>query len=275
MDQIKLCEKINGALRHIIIDDGEKVISAGTGTIINEKGYILTAKHVVAYGGSFYPGKLIVTSPKSQVESEYTYFSDPNLSIKIDLPDLLKPIEIDLAILKPKKDIQTNFLELYDGKAPVGTDVLLAGFPDDVDVPLNFVESFNLMNPDMTDAKKVMDKRFIYYMRQPLFKKGMIGSMLSINIDAPAQRIKIDGASYTIDTELTYGGSGGPIVNMEGKLLGVIIRKGFTSAKKLEIQHKNQGIIDKLPSGTGFGLSHHLITGIYRWGCRFQNDFSR
>jgi len=49
---------------------------------------------------------------------------------------------------------------------------------------------------------------------------------------------------------------------MDGKLLGVIIRKGLTSAKKLQIQQSNQGIIDKLPSGTGFGLSHHLITGI-------------
>ena len=154
-------------------------------------------------------------------------------------------------------------MELYDGKAPVGTDVILAGFPDDVDIPLNFDESFNLMNPDMTNVKKALDKRFIYYMRQPLFKKGMIGSMSGIHIEAPEQGILIDGASYTIDTELTYGGSGGPIVNMDGKLLGVIIRKGFTSAKKLQIQQSNQGIIEKLPSSTGFGLSHHLITGIY------------
>jgi len=65
-------------------------------------------------------------------------------------------------------------------------------------------------------------------------------------------------------TELTYGGSGGPIVNIDGKLFGVIIRKGFTSAKKLQIQQSIQGIIDKLPSGTGFDLSHHLITGIYQ-----------
>jgi hypothetical protein len=50
---------------------------------------------------------------------------------------------------------------------------------------------------------------------------------------------------------------------MDGKLLGVIIRKGFTSAKKLQIQQMNQGTLNKLPSGTGFGLSHHLITGIY------------
>ena len=263
MDQINLCEKIKGVLRHIIIDDGEKVISAGTGIIINEKGYILTAKHVVAYGGKIYQGQLIVIPPGSKKECEYVFFSDPKLSIDISSPDLLKPVEIDLAILKPKEHIHTEFLELFDGKAPVGTDVILAGFPDDVDVPLNFDESFNLMNPDMTDVKKVMDKRFIYYMRQPLFKKGMIGSMTPISIDASGQNIKISGASYTIDTELTYGGSGGPIVDMAGKLLGVIVRKGFTSAKKLEIQHRTQGLVDKLPSGTGFGLSHHLITGIY------------
>ena len=261
MNQINLCERIRGSLRHIIIDDGKKVISSGTGTIINKNGLILTAKHVVASGGKFYQGQLIVTSPGSKKECEYQYSCNPKLAIDINHPDLLKPINIDLAILKPKENIQTDFLELFDGKAPVGTDVILAGFPDDVDVPLNFDESFNLMNPDMTDAKKVMDKRFIYYMRQPLFKKGMIGSMININIDA-GRNIKIRAASYTIDTDLTYGGSGGPIVDMNGKLLGVIVRKGFSSAKKLEIQHRSQGIVEKLPSGIGFGLSHHLITGL-------------
>ena len=263
MDQIELCEKIKRSLRHIIIDDGKKVVSAGTGTVINKEGYILTAKHVVAYMGKFFPGKLIVMSPYGKEECEYFYFSDPKLAIDINHPDLLKPIEIDLAILKPKLNIQSEFLELYDGIATVGTDVILAGFPDDVDVPLNFIESFNLMNPDMTDAKKILEKKFIYYMRQPLFKKGMIGNFSSISIDASDQDIKINGASYIIDTDLTYGGSGGPIVNIDGKLLGVIVRKGFTSAKKLEIQHKNQGIVEKLPSGTGFGLSHQLIINIY------------
>lgn len=83
MDQVNLCEKINQALRHIIIDDGEKVISSGTGIVINQKGYVLTAKHVVANGGRFYPGNLIVTSPKSNEESKYNFFSDPNLSLNI------------------------------------------------------------------------------------------------------------------------------------------------------------------------------------------------
>src|SRR5574340_122632 len=255
MDQINLCEKIKKSLRRIIIDDGEKVISAGTGIVINEKGYILTAKHVVASGGKFYPGQLIVTLSDSKKECEYEYFTDPKLAIDIKHPDLLKPVEIDLAILKPKQHVQTNFLELFDGKAPVGTDVILAGFPDDVDVPLNYVESFNLMNFDMIDVKENMDKRFNYLMRSPLFKKGMIGSMTPISIKDSGKNIEISGASYTIDTDLTYGGSGGPIVDMNGKLLGVIIRKGFTSAKKLEIQHSTNGIVEKLPSGTGFGLS--------------------
>jgi len=264
MDQINLCKKIKEALRHIIIDDGEKVISAGTGTVINEKGYIVTAKHVVSYSGKFYPGQLIVTLSDSKKECEYEYFSDPNLAIDVNLPDLIKPVEIDLAILKPKEDIQTEFLELFDGKAPVGTDVILAGFPDDVDFPLNFSESFNLMNPDMTDAKKMMDNRFNYYMRTPLFKKGMIGNMTSITINDSGKDIKISGASYIIDTNLTYGGSGGPIVGMDGKLLGVILRKGLTSAKEFQIQHRTQSIVEKIPSGVGIGLSHHLITEIYQ-----------
>ncbi|HDY74976.1 MAG TPA: hypothetical protein ENH49_00470 [Candidatus Marinimicrobia bacterium] len=93
MNQINLCERIRGSLRHIIIDDGKKVISSGTGTIINKNGLILTAKHVVASGGKFYQGQLIVTSPGSRKECEYQYSSNPKLAIDINHPDLLKPVK--------------------------------------------------------------------------------------------------------------------------------------------------------------------------------------
>jgi ribosomal protein L21E len=175
----------------------------------------------------------------------------------------MHPFTIDLALLKPKYKLQTVFLEMQEEVAQIGTDVILAGFPDDVGMPMNFDEYLNLMNPDMTDIKKSIDKKFSYYLRQPLFKSSMIGSVSKINIVADNIGIKIDGASYITDTDLTYGGSGGPIVSMGGKLLGVIIRKGFTDAKKLMIQHLSQNVLPRLPSGIGFGLSHHLITKVY------------
>jgi len=223
MNKIELCEKIKRSLRKIIVDNGEKIVSAGSGVVVDENGSVLTAKHVVASNGKFYPGKLVVKSLFGGKEVEYVCVSHPNYAIDINLPDLMHPFTIDLAILKPKSDIKTEFLELEEVVAPIGTDVIMAGFPDDVNVPMNFDEYLNLMNPDMNDTKKLIDKRFSYYMRQPLFKNSMVGSMTKVNIHADNIGVKIEGASYITDTDLTYGGSGGPIVNMEGKLSMVML----------------------------------------------------
>jgi ribosomal protein L21E len=263
MNKIELCEKIKSSIRKIIVDNGEKIISAGTGVVVDANGSILTAKHVIASNGKFYPGKLVVQSASGDKDIEYVCVSDPNYAIDINQPSLMHPFTIDLALLKPKYKLQTVFLEMQEEVAQIGTDVILAGFPDDVGMPMNFDEYLNLMNPDMTDIKKSIDKKFSYYLRQPLFKSSMIGSVSKINIVADNIGIKIDGASYITDTDLTYGGSGGPIVSMGGKLLGVIIRKGFTDAKKSMIQHLSQNVLPRLPSGIGFGLSHHLITKVY------------
>ena len=263
MNQIELCEYIRKSIRQIIIDDGKRVISSGTGVVIDKSGTLLTAKHVVARNNKFYNGNLLVRAPSKGENIEYNYFSDPTLKIDINLPKLIHPINIDLAILKPKNKIETTFIPLYDNVASVGTDIIIGGYPDDVSLPLNFDEIFNLMNPDMMTVKQHLDIKFKYYMRQPLFKQGMIGCVTPIHIEANNLNLIIDAATYILDTDLTYGGSGGPIINSKGELLGIITRKGFTDASKFRIRSES-GILEKLPSGIGYGLSHQLITKVYK-----------
>ena len=47
MDKIEICKKLKETTRQIIIHDDEEIISKGSGVIINSKGGILTAAHVV------------------------------------------------------------------------------------------------------------------------------------------------------------------------------------------------------------------------------------
>jgi len=71
MNKIELCEKIKQSLRMIIIDNDEKIISAGSGIVVDGIGTVLTAKHVIASNGKFYPGNLIVRSPLGGKDIEY------------------------------------------------------------------------------------------------------------------------------------------------------------------------------------------------------------
>ncbi len=72
-----------------------------------------------------------------------------------------------------------------------------------------------------------------------MFKNGMIGNCQKINLNFGAtslgikgiNNVSVPGANYWLDNHLTYGGSGGPIVNMNGELLGIVCEKAFTESK--------------------------------------------
>ena len=66
-------------------------------------------------------------------------------------PMYMRPLQIDLMILKPKASLRgCESLSLRSDIPPEGTDVMLGGFPDDVLLPFMFNEAFEVMNPDMT-----------------------------------------------------------------------------------------------------------------------------
>ena len=261
MNKIEICHNVKKAIRSIVIDNGKKVLSAGTGVIIKEDGTLITAKHVIeTEDAGIYHGKILVKGSEiEQLEYQPVIF---NFGFDINSPELIKPINIDLTILKPVKKIEkAKFISLYQGIAEVGTDVIIAGFPDDVDLPFNFLDKLNSDNPEIKKAEQQINNRFKYFFRQLMFKNGMIGHSQKIklnNFDVSKlgidklKTINVTGATYWIDNQLTYGGSGGPIVNSKGELLGIICQKAFTDAKMPNIK--------KLPSGTGMGLSHQLIS---------------
>ncbi len=156
-----------------------------------------------------------------------------------------------------------EYIKLFDGIAEIGTDIIMAGFPDDIKLPFNFIEKLKKENPAMVEAKNAIDYKFQFYFRQLMFKGGMIGHCQKIHLNnfdvskssiSGLGKINVLGAIYWIDNQLTYGGSGGPIVNSGGELLGIICEKALTKSKMPEMP--------ELPSGTGMGLSHQLITWI-------------
>ena len=79
-----------------------------------------------------------------------------------------------------------------------------------------------------------------------MVRHGIVGSVQKIQIND-----NINGATYWIDNAVTYGASGGPVVDSFGKLIGIISEKGVTDGVDSE---------NSVPSGSTMALSHKLIT---------------
>lgn len=262
MSKIEVCNKLKRVIRHIVVDDGIRILSAGTGVVVKEDGTLITAKHVIESENGTYLGKIFVREINTEpIEYQSVIHG---FSFDINQPEFIKPISIDLTVLRPVKKLSgVEYINLLDGLAEVGTDIVMAGFPDDIKLPFNFIEKLKTENPKMAGVKKAIDNRFKYYFSQLMFKSGMIGHCQPIhlnNCDIKSlginglDEINVVGATYWIDNQLTYGGSGGPIVNLDGQLLGLICEKALTASKMPGIS--------ELPSGTGMGLSHQLISWI-------------
>jgi hypothetical protein len=264
MDKIEICQKVKKTIRRIIVQDESRVLSIGSGVVIKPDGTLITAKHVIEDEKiGVYRGHICVKGLESE-EFEYLPVIT-GLKVDINLPEYIDPINIDLTILKPTKKLENiDFLPLCKDLAQVGTDIIMGGFPDDIEFPLSFLEKINENNPEMIKVKEAFNKKFKYYFRQLMCKQAMIGNLQKINLkcDVGSLRIKdltninVLGATYWLDNHLTYGGSGGSVVNMSGELLGIICRKALTNFKRDELT----GSLEKIPSGTGMALSHQLIS---------------
>jgi len=260
MNKIEICKKIKESIRHLVLFDDNKIVGSGTGIVIEKTGELLTANHVVKK----YP---ILSNPKIFADGigdiprlEYKPLL-LGLSLDINMSQYAKPLEIDLAILKPTEKQSTfAFIELDDNNAVEGEEVIMAGFPDEIKPPLNFDKMLNFDNPELEKQRDQIDNFFKHLMSLIMMKSGMIGSVQGVKLNSTKinipgfnrREINVEGAVYWIDNASTYGASGGPVVNPYGKLIGIVSEKGLT-------QLEPYSEID-IPSGSTMALSHKLIT---------------
>jgi len=251
MDKKEICQKIKYAMRKVIITLDGNVISFGSGVVISHSGVLLTANHVLEDCLGDPRARIIVDGVEKINQIEYKIRLG-GVSFNINQPEFVKPINIDLAILEPIKAMNADFfVELGNGLASEGEEVIMAGFPDDINPPLNFNKVLNFDNPKLGEKKMEIENFFENSMRFLMMKSAIVGNVQKVNIQDSQKNINIGGGVYWLDNTVTYGASGGAVVDSSCKLLGIISEKGVTGGVDST---------DRVPSGSTMALSHELIT---------------
>ncbi len=253
----------------------DKLLATGTGVTIDSQGTVLTAGHVLCDDGEFRSERVLVTTDEGLFPYKPVLSGD--LAFEMDLKGLSGSLEIDLNILTPLVQLSdASYLPLSGSVSEVGEEMIMAGYSDEIVFqvhPDQFVDldAFEGEDPRTRLEKEIFSERF----KVEMLKRGMVGNVQKLylsNVDLERagidDSISIEGAYYGIDTHLTEGGSGGPVVNKNGEVIGVVIRRSKTES--------GNRWVPLLPADTGVVLSHHLASWALEYmGLHREPDWKR
>ncbi len=258
MNTIEICSKLEDTTYLVTSFTGqeplnpETTIGLGSGVTINGSGDLLTAAHVIT-------GRIPV-KPEDVGDPNVIYLamrkSDPQFiqyhpvfwGIAIQNEYVKSPITVDLAILRPVT-ARSNVPHLRINMQPIraGIQVLMAGHPDDMDLPFAFDQLLDQRKPEVAAASSN-----IRVARQLLMiKSGMIGHSNEVSLSDGS--LTLEGDVFYIDNAMHSGASGGPIVNMSAEVVGIITQRAITPVASEQAPNL------KVPSGSTVAISPRTI----------------
>jgi hypothetical protein len=155
MDAIQISAKLRETTYAINVLFEDECISSGSGVAVNRLGDILTAAHVVT-------GRLPIRAedlrdPKVRIIARratefFAEYEPIGCGIEFHSEYFRDPIIIDFALLRaksPGRDVP--YLPISEKVPQVGTRVLMAGFPDDMEPPFSFDRKLDLQNREIQE----------------------------------------------------------------------------------------------------------------------------
>ena len=179
----------------------------GSAWLATESGLLITNRHVA-----------IPWSTNEQVGPLFEQGYHPALRLRGYLPDQTEPIELefvtasdemDLAVVHAPDLVGREPLELAEANPSPGQPILVLGYPAGIDALLArsgamFVDSLMQRRPDFwAVVQKLSEAGFI----RPLATRGIVG--------------QVTPSTIAYDAETTRGGSGGPVLSLDGQVVAV------------------------------------------------------
>ena len=184
----------------------------GTGFLASDNGQILTNHHVAEPWWENEDIKSLLTQGLDPVVTEMrAYFPGVSHGITIDTERISSAA--DVAIVRGDvSGLGIKTVALADGQAAAisGAPVVLLGYPTAIDAMLARAGSETLRSiakASKGDPSEVMEELARRHLIRPITTQGHIGDVLSDRI--------------VYDAQTTSGGSGGPLFNDQGKVIGI------------------------------------------------------
>jgi len=234
--------------------------SAGSAVCINENGDLITAAHVIlGTSNKMHSAKLTgqeIIIARTQ-NTQWENYAVSLCGISIEMQNVFRtPLYLDLAYLKPLSCAsKRQYIPVMRNPSPLGSSVLMAGFPTEADSPFGFHRHLDLSNPvysrpDHQTPRKLKDMKC-----RLLIKSGMIGVSDEASFNHDNSSEKFLATCYYIDNGMHDGASGGPVINNHGELVATITMRALTTVSHLELKEPNIAI----PSGSTIAISSYSI----------------
>jgi len=179
----------------------------GSAWLATDDGLLVTNRHVA-----------IPWSENDQIGPIFERGFEPRLRLLGYLPDRAEPVELEFLAASPDVDLAVVRAPDLAGREPLrlaeenpgpGQAILVLGYPAGIDALLArsgsvFVDSLMQRRPDFwTVVRELSDAGFI----RPLATRGIVG--------------QVTPSTVAYDAETTRGGSGGPVLSLDGEVVAV------------------------------------------------------
>jgi DNA-binding response OmpR family regulator/S1-C subfamily serine protease len=197
-----------------------KVDVFGTGFPAGPEGRVLTNRHVAQpWWNNDELTDLTSQGFTPEISSIRAYFPNDPRAFTAEIQDISK--DTDLATMRVNmKDLKRTVLTIDSGKtaAVTGEPIVLMGYATGLAAILARTDegtAESIMTHSGSDVSQVLDELARRNLIHPLITQGHIGDILPDKI--------------VFDAQTTSGGSGGPLFNKQGKVIGVTfaVLKGF------------------------------------------------
>lgn len=265
MNTIKICSKLKETTYFVNVFEGAKHeplnpetnFSVGSAVAISSKGDLLTAAHVVTGRLPIreedlqHPNVTILAMNKGERGGVFNQYILFGYITSLTTPLAKEPLTIDLAILRPITP-QSNvpYLKIRKNPTPVGTNVLMAGFPDDMELPFKLAYNYQ-PNSEIPEINQLYSIQFRIAKQLLMIKSGMIGHKTPVILTDGNRTL--EGEVFYIDNELHSGASGGPVVNANLEVVGILTERAITSMSTED----TPGL--RIPSGSTVAFSPSFI----------------